>query len=199
MRRENAAHAAALALMAVLAGCEGDAAPPAAETTQVVDSIVPIPEEIRRFRADVGPGPAALAGAPTRDALVAEFVRAVEAADTAALRALPLTGPEFIDLYYPFTRFVAKPYELAPDLFWFQIQNEQSRGLFRLLDRYAGQPLGSVGYRCEEPRVEGPNQVWDACVLRLLGAAGDTVSVRMFGTVLERDGAFRLVSLANDL
>ena len=166
----------------------------------VVDSIRPIAEEIRRFQAELGPEPERLEGLPSRDALVARFVEAVEAADTAALTSLPLDAAEFGYLYYPHTRFTAPPYELAPSLLWFQIQNEQSRGTTRLLRRFAGSPIGYLGYRCEaEPRQEGPNRVWDECVVLLRGEIEDTVALRLFGTVLERGGAYRLVSLANDL
>jgi hypothetical protein len=167
---------------------------------EIVDSILPIAEAIRRFQAEFGPDPGRLEGYPTRDALVARFVEVVERADTAGLIALPLTAAEFGFLYYPHTRFTAPPYELAPDLLWFQQQNTQSRGATRLLRRFAGAPLGYLGYRCEETaRSEGPNRLWEECRVQLRGQAGDTVAMRLFGSVIERDGAFRLVSLSNDL
>ena len=198
----------AAALLVGAAACQAD--PRAVESDApvasaeapigVVDSIRPIAEEIRRFQAGVGADPVRLVGPPTRDALVERFVAAVETSDTAALIALPLSTPEFGFLYYPHTRFTAPPYELAPDLLWYQTQNSQSRGTTRLLRRFAGMRIGYLGYRCEtEPRAEGPNRVWEECVVRLTGEGGDTVALRLFGTVVERDGAFRFVSLANDL
>lgn len=204
--RTHARLAAALLLGA--AACRADAQPtvsdPSAElrpaSAPVVDSILPIEEALRRFQAAAGPPPEALSGAPTRDSLVVAFVAAVERADTAALAALPLTAAEFGAFYYPHSRFTAPPYQLAPELLWLQIQNEQGRGATRLLRRFAGAPLGYLGYACEpEPRTEGPNRVWERCRLRLRGERGDTVALRLFGSVLERGGAWRLMSLSNDL
>jgi hypothetical protein len=199
----------AAALLVGAAACRADVpedrvpaveTPAPAEAGLVVDSVRPIAEEIRRFQGEFGPDPVRLEGLPTRDALVERFVTALESADTAALVALPLTAAEFGFLYYPHTRFTAPPHELAPALLWFQTQNSQSRGATRLLRRFAGAPIDYVGYYCElTPQLEGPNRVWDDCLVRLRGQAGDTVALRLFGSVIERDGAFRLVSLSNDL
>jgi hypothetical protein len=199
----------AAALLVGAAACRADAPAegegsgaspaPAAEAGLVVDSVRPIAEEVRRFQAEFGTTER-LEGFLSRDALVERFVAAVESADTAALGALPLTAAEFGSLYYPHTRFTAPPYELAPALLWFQTQNSQSRGATRLLRRFAGAPIGHLGYACEpEPEAQGPNRVWSECRIRLRGAAGDTAALRLFGSVIERDGAFRLVSLSNDL
>jgi hypothetical protein len=191
----------AAALLVGAAACRAGAKEGAPTSrVEVEDSIRPIAEEIRRFQAELGSDPLRLSGLPTRDALVARFVESVERADTAGLIALPLTAAEFGFLYYPHTRFTAPPYELAPDLLWLQIQNSQSRSATRLLRRFSGSPIGYLGYGCEEnPRVEGPNRLWEQCLVRLRGETGDTVSLRLFGSVLERDGAFRFVSVSSDL
>jgi hypothetical protein len=190
-----------VALLMALASLACDEAPEAVVTGRVVDSIFPIDEEIRRFQATVVDTPAALrGGAPDRDALVERFVAAVEATDTAALPDLVIDRAEFGFLYYPHTRFTAAPYELSPSLLWFQIQNQQSRGLTRLFRRMGGRPLGYRGYRCEDDaRLEGPNRVWEACRLLLAGLDGDTVEVRLFGSIVARDGVFKFVSLSNEL
>lgn len=172
------------------------ARPPAA----VVDSIFPIEEEIRRFREGLPEVTTLSGGAPDRDALVAEFVRAVEAADTAALAPLVLDRAEFGWLYYPHTMYTEPPYELSPALLWFQMQNLSSRSLTRLFRRYAGQPLHARGYACEEePRVEGPNRVWNECRLRLEAPGSEPVELRLFGSVVERDGTYKFVSYASEL
>jgi hypothetical protein len=116
----------ALAALIALAAC-GER--PATDTGPAVpvDSVFPIEEEIRRFRADLPGAPAGLdAGAsPSRDALVARFVQAVEALDTAAVRDMVVSRAEFAYLYYPFTRFAKLPQQLSPALVWFQIQRQR--------------------------------------------------------------------------
>lgn len=166
----------------------------------IVDSILPIAEELCRFRATLpGEPPTALSGgAPSRDALVARFVTALEAADTAVFRDMLLTRAEFAWLYYPHTRFTAPPYELAPDLLWFQIENGTSRGFGRLLDRMGGRPVHADGYSCpSQPRAEGPNRVWEDCAVHLRPPGGQARDLRLFGTVLERDGVYKFVSYSN--
>jgi len=167
---------------------------------RVVDSIFPIEEEIRRFRAVLGPEPAGLSGgASSREALIDRFVTALVEADTAAFADMVMNIDEFGWLYYPHTIFTAPPYELAPGLVWFQIQNGSSRGLGRLLGRVAGRPLEVLGHRCApEPLIEGPNRIWEECVLLVDPAEGEPQEVAYFGSMLERDGAFKFTSYSND-
>lgn len=164
----------------------------------VVDSSLPVEEHLRRFRAGLSEPTALRGGAATRDALVRRFLSAVESADTAALATLVLDRAEFAWLYYPHTRYTAAPYELSPALLWFQMQNVSSRSITRLLMRHGGQPLGASGYTCGPPLLEGPNRVWSDCRV-VLGAPPDTASLRLFGSILEHGGTFKLVSLANEL
>ena len=165
-----------------------------------IDSILPIDEEIRRFKERTGRTANVLDGsAGSRAALVMMFVNAVEHADTAALVRLSLDPAEFIDLYYPHTMYTHKPYELSPSILWIMITQNSDKGFIRLLRRYGGKRFGFEGYRCDaEPKVEGPNRIWDGCVLDRR-VDGHTETVRLFGSIIERDGRFAFVSYANDL
>lgn len=198
--------ALALALL-VLAACdprpgaapEGAEAPPELPAT-VVDSIFPVEEEIRRFQASL-PGEVTKLGGgeASRDALVVRFIGFLETADTLGLAGLTMTRGEFGHLYYPSSRYTYPPYRLSPELVWLQNQNQSSRGLTRLLRRYAGHSMGFVSYDCpEEAEVEGANRFWHQCTVRHLNQ-GDTVSVRLFGSIWERDGRYKLVGFANEL
>jgi len=167
-----------------------------------IDSILPIEEEVRRFRATVAERPDGLDSGATRDRdrLVSDFIERLERRDTAALASALLTKAEFAYLYYPYTRFTAPPSELPPALLWFQITQNGSTGLTRLLRTWAGRDLGYQGYDCApEPRAEGPNRLWERCTVRLSGPDGAATTRRLFGTILERDGRFKFVSFANDL
>jgi hypothetical protein len=198
----------ALAVITIVAfsGCSsGSAAAEAAAgepvTTGVVDSIFPIEEEIRRFRATLAEHPQALdETAPSREALVARFVAALEATDTAELRRMALTRAEFAYLYYPTTQFAQPPYELNPALVWYRLESYSSRGLVRALDRFGGRPLRVTGHACDAaPLVQGGNRVWHGCVLHARDAADRQVSLSLLGPVLEREGRFKLLSYANGL
>ncbi len=167
-----------------------------------VDSVFPIEEEIRRFRATLEEEPTSLRdGAESREELVRRLVDALERTDTLALAGLVLTRAEFGVLYYPHTKYLAQPYTLSPALLWFLIQNESSRGITRALRRYGGRPLRYLGHRCdpEEPEVQGPNRIWTGCVVIFTGPDGKPVEEQLFGSILERQGRYKFISFSNSL
>lgn len=161
---------------------------------QVVDSIRPIEEELTRFRATVPEAVSRLTGgASSRSELVRWFVRAVETRDTTALRAMIISRAEFAYLYYPSTIYTRPPYRQAPGLVWFRMTSQSQRGIGRVLERDGGRPLGQVGYRCDpKPTVQGVNRIWTGCLLRVK-QGDETVSRRLFGSILERDGRFKFL------
>ena len=164
-----------------------------------VDSAIPIDEALRRFRREL-PKPDALEeGAGSREKLVREFVRALEVQDTSALRRMVLRADEFAWLYYPSSPLSRPPYELAPALMWFQLQGESEKGASRLLAERAGSPLRYLDHACAPARVEGKNRIHSHCELRHLAPGGDTVTERLFGLILEREGSYKFVSYANRL
>ncbi|MBA3555956.1 MAG: hypothetical protein H0W29_14505 [Gemmatimonadales bacterium] len=187
-----------LALTSV-AGC-GEAEVRATEKSgvgQVVDSAIPIAEALRRFHQDL-PEPSELVGGhPSREALVRAFVRAVEKSDTAALRQMVLRRDEFAWIYYPASHLSRPPYELPPDLLWFQMQGQSEKGARLLLAERSGQSLGYLDHRCT-PRQEGDHRVHGYCELRRV-VAGDTLRERLFGLIIEREGQYKFVSYANKL
>lgn len=168
---------------------------------RVVDSIFPMEEQIRRFQATVADTPATFqGGAPSRDALVDAFLNAVRSRDTEALGELVVDRAEYAFLYYPYSHFAAPPYELPPDLLWFQTQNTQSRALVRLFAQMDERTLDARGYRCEEDALElGPTVGWDDCFIQVGGRDTDLVDLRLFGTILMHEGRFKFLSLSNGL
>ena len=168
-------------------------------TVGYVDSAIPIDEALRRFQQDLRKPEALRGGSVSREKLVRGFVRALEVRDTAALRRMVLKADEFAWLYYPSSPLSRPPYELSPSLMWFQLQGESEKGASRLLAERAGRPLRYVEHVCAPARLEGENRIHSHCELRHLTPAGDTVSERLFGLILERDGLHKFVSYANKL
>jgi hypothetical protein len=185
-----------LATGACAGGEASGSRPPAA--AGVVDSAIPIEEALRRFREGRVEPAGLRGGARSREALVTEFVRALERRDTAALRRMALDAEEFAWLYYPSSPLSRPPYELPPDLMWFQLGGQSEKGASLLLSERAGSPLGHAGHSCGSERVEGENHIFGHCVLRRV-LAGDTVSERLFGLIVERGGVYKFASYANKL
>lgn len=171
-----------------------------ASPSYIVDSILPIDEELRRFQAGVGPAPDSFAyGASSRDGLVAAFVTAIERNDTTALARLVVNRREFAFLVYPTSPNVRPPYRQAPQLVWLQRSAVTNKSAARILERFGGRPLGFVGYQCAvAPTEQGENTLWDGCVVnrRLADASS---SLRMFGPIIERGGRFKFLALSTGL
>lgn len=167
----------------------------------IIDSILPVEEELSRFRDAIGGTPArALSGASeSRDALVARAIRGLLAADTADLAAMTLSAREFADLVYPESRYTQPPLRQAPGLAWSLIQTPSRSGLRRAVERVGGLSLRLAGYSCDvTPDREGRNLVWSGCAVALSDASGQTESHRLFGSIIEREGMFKIVSWAGE-
>ena len=167
----------------------------ASPTPQHVDSVVPREVAIERFRQGTQPVTSFTGGAKSRDALVQAWVKAIETADTAALRRMLVSRDEFAWLYYPTASQGLPPYDLSPSLLWFMTDGQTAKGLRRLLEERAGKPMHFAGYSCDpKSTAEGENTVWGPCEIQQLRAPGDTVQERLFGLLVERGGEWKFLS-----
>ncbi|MGH7520712.1 MAG: hypothetical protein ACREMI_05505 [Gemmatimonadales bacterium] len=191
----------ALVIAACLApaacGSEGRAGRAAAAAH--VDSIVPRDVALARIRNGVVEPPSLSGGAASREALVRQFLGALERRDTATLHALLMTRAEFAYLYYPTNPEGLPPYDLSPGLMWFLLEGNSRRGLAHALEDRGGRPLRHLGVHCQPPTQQGANTVWGGCVVSRLQAPGDTVVEPLFGPIIARGGRFKFVSYANKL
>ena len=173
-----------------------------AQLGYVIDSVHSVEEELRRFREAIGGTPAVrlVGGNDSRTALVARFVLALAARDTADVRAMSVSAREFADLFYPTSPYTRPPYRQAVGLVWFQTQNASSVGITRLFARRGGRSLEVTGHSClEPPDVHGDNRLWNGCTVEVRGEDGSVRSQHLFGSILERNGQFKFLSYANRL
>jgi hypothetical protein len=151
------------------------------------------------FRAGLNAPDSLRGGAPTRDALIARFMQAVEGADTTAIRAMVLDRAEFAYLYYPTSPYTKSPTVQEAPLAWFLLVQNSQIGITRVFNRMAGSPEQYAGHRCDpEPSMEGANRFWRACVVDLRTDRGELETRRLFGSIIEREGRFKFFSYAND-
>lgn len=184
-------------IVIALTACERPAAEPQpAFTAQVVDSILPIAEEVRRFRAEHGvtSGANLQGGKTSRDELVQAFIRALERRDATSLREMSIDAAEFIAFYYPASIYAQEPYRQSPAFVWFQFQQHSQQGITRVLNRFGGRPTGFDGYECGSgARIQGENRLWENCLVRWQ----HDPPTRLFGSIIERGGLFKFVSYTN--
>jgi hypothetical protein len=165
----------------------------------VVDSVFPMEVMLSRFREGIPETRTLRGGVEDRDSLVARVVRALDAQDTLAFEAVGIDLGAFAWLYYPTAVSAQPPYELPPGVAWFQMQEENRKGVFRALRELGGRRIEYVGHRCaQEPAVEGDNRIWTQCRVTLRVDGGEPASVRLFSSILEREGRFVVLSYAND-
>jgi hypothetical protein len=165
-----------------------------------VDSILPIAEQLRRFREGIDPVDTLRHAAATRDALVRRFLAALSANDTATLTGLSLDRAEFAHLYYPGSAISLPPYEAPPQLLWGQILASSNEGLPKALTRVGGQPVALDALRCpDSAKVEERNRLHQNCEITIRVGGAPAVTGRWFGTIIERDGRFKFIGYANAL
>jgi hypothetical protein len=180
--------------------CDRPDAQAKAAPSRVIDSVIPRAETLRRFRANLTPVVALEGGRESRDSLVAAYLDALGALDTAALAGMAVTRAEFGYLYYPTTPQGLPPYDLEPELMWSLLFQRSNEGVRRALELYGGQDLALLDYDCGPGKsVEGENTVWGPCEVRFGRAAGDTVSRRLFSQIIGRAGRYKFLSYANKL
>lgn len=199
----NRSTAFILTVAALAAGCGRERTPatasgntpPATATPQQVDSVVPREVTLAQFREGTKPVDRFTGGAPSRDALVREWVKAVESSDTAKLTSMRINRDEFAWLYYPTAAQGLPPYDLSPALLWFTVDGQSNKGLTRLLLDRGGMPLHVIGYSCDpKSATEGENTTWGPCTLKRVRAPGDTIEERLFGLIVERGGEWKFLS-----
>ena len=165
-----------------------------------VDSILPIAEHLQRFRASLPKIDSLSHASSSIDARVARWARAVSTRDTASLNAMVLDRAEFAWLYYPGSRMSMPPYEAPPELLWGQILVSSDEGARRMLARHGGRPLRVTALACPDSvEIEGVNRVRQNCTVALRSSDTPLPPNRYFGSIIERDGRFKFLSMANRL
>ncbi|MEZ4585164.1 MAG: hypothetical protein R2909_02050 [Gemmatimonadales bacterium] len=190
----------AVALLGCADGESADRTAGAPAAAGVVDSVVPMNVALERFTSGLERPAGLRSTARSRDELVGTMIDAVARNDTTAFEALAVDQAEFGYLYYPTTRTAQPPYELPPSLAWFQMQERNRRGVFRMLRDYGGRELVLRGLECAaEPTVEAENRIWSECRVSLTRDGEAITPIKLFGAILERDGRYAFLSFANDL
>lgn len=135
---------------------------------------------------------------PTKDAVVREFARLVERSDTTGLARLHLSRAEWAWIVYPESRYTRAPFRQRPDVGWMLIIQRSNTALARLLARRGGRPMQLTGWRCADtPETEGRTSYWGECTVTYRDADGAVVTERLFSSIVERDGRYKIGSYSN--
>lgn len=181
---------------AVASGDTGRVKAPSSQPVPELDSALAV--ELARFREGLPKRDSLAHALPSRDALAHEVIAAVGRADTAALLRLHVSRSEWAWLVYPDSRYARAPYRQRPDVTWMLLVERSNTGVNRLLTRRGGQPLRLRALQCPDSgEVEGRTRYWGRCTVTYATPDGRVATERLFGSILERDGRFKIASYAN--
>ena len=208
----------ALAVLAILAGlaCRGadDRPPPAAgEVAGSAQAAAPSVTAADRAPAELDSALAAAlahfrdrlprtdtlrSALPSKDAVVRQFMDLLARRDTMGLARLHLSRSEWAWIVYPESRYTRAPHRQRVDIAWMLIIERSNAAAARLLARRGGQPLRVVGWECATtPEPEGRTLYWGRCVVSFRDSTGRTRTERLFSSIVERDGRFKIGSYSN--
>lgn len=166
---------------------------------QVLDTLHTTEESLRRFRADLPQVTQLSPAFASAEDVARTYVAALAANDRVALARTLMTRAEFAWLYYPENPISKPPYELPVGIAWFELEGNSLAGMRRALTSYGGRRIALRSLECaDRPVVQGENRLWTGCIVTLT-EDGREARLRLFGSILERHGAFKLASAANDL
>lgn len=163
----------------------------------VVDSILPVAEALRRFRAPIPRTDTLLHASPSVQALVQRLAHSLQTRDTADLAAMIMTQAEFAWLFYEESPLSKPPYEAPPGLLYGQLLSASDKGARELLERFGGSAVRVSALSCPDPETEGRNQLYKRCTATFSAPGKKTLTGNLFGTIIARDGRFKLLSYAN--
>lgn len=166
----------------------------------VVDSILPISEQLRRFRADLADHPDTLRHASSSlDVLARRWGKAVATRDSTALNEMTLDRAEFAWIYYPGSKLSKPPYEAPPQLLWGQILANSDEGARHVITRFGGKQFVVESVTCPAPSdTTEASVVRSECRVKVKTASG-TLEDRLFGSIIEHQGRFKFLSYSNGL
>ena len=153
---------------------------------------------LARFREGLVPTDTFRHASSSAEAAVREFARLVERSDTAGLARLHLSRGEWAWLVYPESRWARPPYRQRPDVAWTLIVERSNGALARLLERRGDRPLRITAWRCDAvPQREGRTTYHGGCAVTYRDERGGQMTERLFSSIVERDGRFKIGSYSN--
>jgi hypothetical protein len=136
---------------------------------------------------------------PSPHAAAIAVLDALARRDAAALRALALTEQEFRDYVWPELPAARPERNLPFSYVWGELHQKSEAALGRTIERHRGRRYTLWGLRFDgETTRYATYAVHRETVLRVRDERGVESDVRLFGSTLEKDGAWKVFSYVVD-
>lgn len=144
-------------------------------------------------------GPRVLASAyPSADALARRFLAALDRKDTESIKSLRVTKQEFCDYVWPELPSSRLP-NVSCDFAWDQATLNSLSGLSEMLNNHEGKRYEFISLRFAKGTESYPSyKVHKETWLRVRDENGKEQELRLFGSMLEMDGKYKLFSFVVD-
>ena len=136
---------------------------------------------------------------PSPDALSHAVLAALADDDAGRLAGLALSELEFRTVVWPELPAARPERGLPFDYVWGDLHQKSTNALRRLVARHGGRryALRAVAFRGETTQYES-YRVHREAILDLVDEEGNELTLPLFGSILERDGEFKLFSYVVD-
>lgn len=129
------------------------------------------------------------------ETLAQSVLEAIERRDVDRLQSLALNEAEFRDVVWPELPAARPERNLPVDFVWGDLRTKSESSLVQTLDRYAETPLTLVGVRFNGETTRYQTYlVHRETVLSVTGPDGVEQEVRLFGSVFEQNGRYKVFS-----
>jgi hypothetical protein len=136
---------------------------------------------------------------PAPEALAAAVVDAVERRDAQALRSLALSEQEFREHVWPELPSARPERNLPFSYVWGDLRQKSEASLALTLTRHGGRKYTVVAVRNAGDTTRYPSySVHRDTVLRIRDEAGAPADVRLFGSMIQKDGGWKVFSYVVD-
>jgi hypothetical protein len=136
---------------------------------------------------------------PTPEALASAVLSALERQDAGALRALALTEQEFRDHVWPELPAARPERNLPFSYVWGDLHQKSEAALTNLVARHGARRYALLGITFAGETTGYPSyEVHRESVLRVRGADGGEEELRLFGSAVQKDGAWKVFSYIVD-
>ncbi len=133
------------------------------------------------------------------DELAKSVIGAVERRDTAFLRAVALNEQEFREHVWPELPAARPERNLPFSYVWGDLRQKSAAGLALTLERHGGRRYTLVAVRYDGETTRYPSYVVHReSVLQVRDEAGQAVDLSLLGSVIQKDGVWKVFSFVVD-
>ena len=137
-------------------------------------------------------------GGASLEGLAGHYLDAVRYADTAAMHALRVTRNEHNQLMWPHFPIARPELNWSVDFAWDNLERRSRRDALRIALDYGEKPWQLLGIACSKGVDDyGPFRIHGDCWLDVR-LDGPTVRLKMFGSVVEMHGRYKIVGILAD-